>query len=517
MAPLGSRLSFSDLSNGQKGWAYHLTPLYQQCRFSDSPNIRTINFDEAAKKIRQQIKHSFSDIEAYSDKMIENFMIGTAHVSGVLGSRIDPMAASTWTDTEEINEAWRRHQFSHGYDGLVVLTCVTSHILPEPVKRIGVDPFKYATALAQATLHHFMMKKADRRIRDLQRSPITGDGSVSSGYVIYVSYKLQSRGLLEDVKVEPEEPCQPKHETPALDMLEKKLKEEENMAFRDNLPNDGNSFFHCCSDQLARLNLIQIDHAQLRQMVSQQLQSLTDTEVAATNFSKDDWAKFVQDVAKDGSHIYTIVEKTMAEVMQRKLVIYTLSYSNDLTKQEYNQSANGAPMILAKDKHIYKSLQPSRKNKKRPADTPQKTDAPEKQAKGSDFDSRRCEPRTTHLPYVRLNLNMQVNPPGANAPGPSINKTTHKRMTKDEKILILKCYTNLPVKTDFIALTNMVYQERRTALSKEIYEHYEQNLDKSTTLQTRIKGYIQRCQSNKVDEKDEETKRYMIKAGFNVK
>lgn len=81
-------------------------------------------------------------------------------------------------------------------------------------------------------------------------------------------------------------------------------------------------------------------------------------EITAANFTKGEWSKLLQDIIKDGGHIESIVEKAMAEALQRKIIIYSLSYSSDLSKRIVNESAKKAPLLLAKDENIYKSLQP---------------------------------------------------------------------------------------------------------------------------------------------------------------
>jgi hypothetical protein len=63
-------------------------------------------------------------------------------------------------------------------------------------------------------------------------------------------------------------------------------------------------------------------------------------------------------------------------------------------------------------------------------------------------------------------------------------------MTKDEKLLILRSYLSLPVKSDWDQLADNVYKSRHQTLSRETVKHYEDNLHISTTLKGRIKGYI---------------------------
>ena len=74
-------------------------------------------------------------------------------------------------------------------------------------------------------------------------------------------------------------------------------------------------------------------------------------------------------------------------------------------------------------------------------------------------------------------------------------------MTKDEKMLILRSYISLPVKSDWDQLADNVYTKRNQALSRIMIKHYE-DIYKENKLKDRIKGYIQRVQSGKVNETD---------------
>ena len=85
--------------------------------------------------------------------------------------------------------------------------------------------------------------------------------------------------------------------------------------------------------------------------------------------------------------------------------------------------------------------------------------------------------------------------------GPNEKKTRNvmKKMTKDEKMLILRSYIILPVKSDWDQLADNVYKSRYQALSRETIKHYEDNLNISTTLKSRIKGYIHNVQRGNRD------------------
>ena len=76
-------------------------------------------------------------------------------------------------------------------------------------------------------------------------------------------------------------------------------------------------------------------------------------------------------------------------------------------------------------------------------------------------------------------------------------------MTKDEKILILRSYIALPVRSDWDQLADNVYKKRNGALSRIMIKHYE-DIYKENKLKDRIKGYIQRVHSGRAKETDPE-------------
>ena len=69
-----------------------------------------------------------------------------------------------------------------------------------------------------------------------------------------------------------------------MDLLRTKLEENEKLKLREVIPNDGNSFFRCCSDQLKRLNLVPMDHIELRQKVAKRLETYSDVSIGSANF-----------------------------------------------------------------------------------------------------------------------------------------------------------------------------------------------------------------------------------------
>ena len=78
-----------------------------------------------------------------------------------------------------------------------------------------------------------------------------------------------------------------------------------------------------------------------------------------------------------------------------------------------------------------------------------------------------------------------------------------RKITKDEKRLILCSYISLPVKSDWDKLADNVYKSRNQALSREMIKHYE-DIYKQNKLKYKIKDCIHRVQNGKVNETDQE-------------
>ncbi|CAG2185100.1 unnamed protein product [Mytilus edulis] len=156
----------------------------------------------------------------------------------------------------------------------------------------------------------------------------------------------------------------------AIDLLEAKLSDE-GLYFRGDISNDGNSFFRSCSDQLERLEMPSMDHAELRQKIAQQLRGMPPTgQIYDAHFTNEEWNIFIKKIAEDGEHIEDVVVEKMAKLLKKKIVIYSLSYANEISKKSINDEASGTPFLLGKEKSYYTSLESKDKQKacqKRPA------------------------------------------------------------------------------------------------------------------------------------------------------
>ena len=71
--------------------------------------------------------------------------------------------------------------------------------------------------------------------------------------------------------------------TATIEFLKIKL-EEDGLYFRGSIPNDGNSFFKTCSDQLQRLEISGLTHTELRQMVIPTLKFWSEVSIITLFF-----------------------------------------------------------------------------------------------------------------------------------------------------------------------------------------------------------------------------------------
>ena len=71
--------------------------------------------------------------------------------------------------------------------------------------------------------------------------------------------------------------------TATIEFLKIKL-EEDGLHFRGSIPDDGNSFFKACSDQLQLLEISGHTHSELRQMVIPNLQLYTEVSIITLFF-----------------------------------------------------------------------------------------------------------------------------------------------------------------------------------------------------------------------------------------
>ncbi|CAG2189934.1 unnamed protein product [Mytilus edulis] len=492
---------FTGLGKGHRGYAHTLTSLFNQCDFGTVETHRhTISFKEASKRLRKQMTESFEYIEIQTGRMVKEFNIGKTHVYSQYAVDFNPSQPTTWATYGGLPVSWENYK-KKGFDGMIALGCVIKDIIPKVIretnKALEMNSHSYAAGLAQSLVQYYLLQNPDDRLRSVTVEDLGNksgkDELGSPASVIYVAYKLEPKTTNAfqefEMKVEPDDFIVNQS---AIDLLEAKLSDE-GLYFRGEISNDGNSFFRSCSDQLERLEMPSMDHAELRQKIAQQLRGMPTGQIYDAHFTNEEWNIFIKKIAEDGN---------------------TLKI-----KKSINDEASGTPLLLGKEKSYYTSLErgqgpsPVSKDKqkacqKRPAKNVQFADdvSLAKQPKQEQEVDRNAEVASSGK--VKPDKDSHKSTPvkilqaGPSTEGASTKTNTNqvntptKKITKDEKLLILRCYHALEVK-DWDKLAEMVYTKRHEKLSREIVHHYEQNLDLKTTLKSRIKDYVTRVKKTK--------------------
>ena len=84
---------------------------------------------------------------------------------------------------------------------------------------------------------------------------------------------------------------------------------------------------------------------------------MSQNEIKSASFTSDTWKRYIDKVAKDKENVEDIVVETMAKLLRRQIIVYTRSYTDEISRKKFNEDANGTPLLLAKDKLYYQSLE----------------------------------------------------------------------------------------------------------------------------------------------------------------
>jgi len=84
---------------------------------------------------------------------------------------------------------------------------------------------------------------------------------------------------------------------------------------------------------------------------------MSQNEIKSANFTSDNWKRYIDKVARDKENVEDIVVETMAKLLRRQIIVYSRSYLNEISRKKFNEDANGTPLLLAKDKLYYQSLE----------------------------------------------------------------------------------------------------------------------------------------------------------------
>ena len=77
-------------------------------------------------------------------------------------------------------------------------------------------------------------------------------------------------------------------------------------------------------------------------------------EIKSANFTSDNWKRYIDTVAKDKENVEDIVVETMAKLLRKQIIVYSRSNTNRIS---FNEEPNETPLLLAKDKLYYQSLE----------------------------------------------------------------------------------------------------------------------------------------------------------------
>ena len=84
---------------------------------------------------------------------------------------------------------------------------------------------------------------------------------------------------------------------------------------------------------------------------------MSQNEIKSANFTSDTWKIYIDKVAEDKENVEDIVVETMAKLLRKQIIVYSKSYTNEISRKKFNEDANGTPLLLAKDKLYYQSLE----------------------------------------------------------------------------------------------------------------------------------------------------------------
>lgn len=84
---------------------------------------------------------------------------------------------------------------------------------------------------------------------------------------------------------------------------------------------------------------------------------MSQNEIKSADFTRDTWKIYINKVTKDKENVEDIVVETMAKLLRRQIIVYSRSYTNEISRKKFNKEANGTPLLLAKHKLYYQSLE----------------------------------------------------------------------------------------------------------------------------------------------------------------
>ena len=180
---------FKDLIKDKTGYCGdHLANLFDKNEGDKDKEVVLvlITFNEAKRRLVRACDGILHSIFNNTGKEIQEFVIGKTYVQERRHVKFRADKHTTWKLGGGINGRWRYYR-DLGYDGLIVLTCVTRSLVPRKSRRkikflfekndskkeFSVDQELYALALEQYLIAHYMFGDPDPRLRN--RSLGTGN------------------------------------------------------------------------------------------------------------------------------------------------------------------------------------------------------------------------------------------------------------------------------------------------------------------------------------------------------
>ena len=142
------------LCRGENGYApaENLAELFDK----NESDITSIRFFESCSRIQMTIDDVLRSLKQRSEREIELFTIGKSHAQERADRIFDPVKFSTWKLDNGVNSRWNTYYKKNGYDGLVVIGCITERMLPKQIKEQGnFNQEDYALALEQNAIHYY--------------------------------------------------------------------------------------------------------------------------------------------------------------------------------------------------------------------------------------------------------------------------------------------------------------------------------------------------------------------------
>ncbi|CAG2249451.1 unnamed protein product [Mytilus edulis] len=289
--------------------------LYKRAASTESaPKYRSSPENEIQKENMK------SNLEIQTERKVTDFTIGKTFVKQKPGAYFNPMKPTTWSLGGGINGRWQDYK-NEDYDGLIVLACIERDLIPQHTKEcnkrailmdkktIKANQQNYALALEQALIHYYVLIKPDERLRNQSFDIGNLSKEPYKGGIVYVAYKLEPEPSYSDDEFEA---ISNQVNQSAIDLLEAKLSDE-GLYFRGEISNDGNSFFRSCSDQLERLEMPSMDHAELRQKIAQQLRGMPTGQIYDAHFTNEEWNIFIKKIERPAKKVHFADDVSLAK------------------------------------------------------------------------------------------------------------------------------------------------------------------------------------------------------------